>query len=90
MDDYTLTQDGSTLVGADFWNGNVVAFPAAGGGSLDIMLRHLSNPTSVRWGCTTGDDSPFPTTSLYVTEGGGLDPATTRNRLVLELSRVTP
>jgi hypothetical protein len=60
LDDFTLSADGLVLFGADFWNGNAVAFAlpppgtSAPVGNLTVLAGGLQNPTSVRWGCQRG------------------------------------
>ena len=68
------------MLGADFWNGTVVAWKADGTGSLGIIASGLHSPTSVR----LGRGSDFTVNGLYVTEGGGLTRGVTSRR-VLEI-----
>lgn len=69
-----------TMFGADFWAGNVVAFPSDGSdpSSSVVLASGLFNPTSVRPGRGSGFTNGR---TLYVSEGGGLDALTTNRRL---------
>lgn len=83
LDDFTLSQNGTLLYGADYEHGNVVVFPVDGhtGSKATILASQFKNPTSARWGCGGG----FPETSLFVTEGNTLF-GSTPDRMVLELT----
>lgn len=90
LDDFCLSSNGTLLYGADYGKGRVVVFPVDGhtGSSATVLADNLRNPTSARWGCLP-PGSPFPVTSLFVTEGNTLF-GSTPNRLVLELTDVRP
>eukprot|EP01129_Flabellula_baltica_P015963 TRINITY_DN8309_c0_g1_i1.p1 TRINITY_DN8309_c0_g1~~TRINITY_DN8309_c0_g1_i1.p1 ORF type:complete len:294 (-),score=49.62 TRINITY_DN8309_c0_g1_i1:27-908(-) len=81
IDDFCLSPDGSVIYAADFWKGNIASFKADGTGNTQILVSGLNHPTSVRFG---DGGNGFNSTSLFVTEGGGLFKSTT-NRRVLEI-----
>lgn len=79
LDDFALDDTLNLIWGADFLAGNVVRFNADGSGNGTVVVSGLLNPTSVQ----IGAGSDFNSTSIYITEGGGLVPIE-RNRRVLE------
>ena len=68
LDDFTLTSDGNTIFGADYFNKTVVSFDALTGANKVIQFETPFSPTSVRFGVSPN----FNSTSFYVSLGGGL------------------
>lgn len=85
LDDFTLSRDGLTVYGAGFLSNSVAAFASNGTGVVSTLLDGLQNPTSVRWGCGVPG---FPSTSLFITEGGGSQLLHTTNRRVMQITNV--
>ncbi|KAL1524067.1 hypothetical protein AB1Y20_018978 [Prymnesium parvum] len=84
LDDFMVDATGSTLIGADFSGGRVVAFDVQGPDEppLTILLENVQNPTSVRSGCSEGDTTAgLGKRMLFVSEGGGSSGA--QNRRIL-------
>lgn len=72
LDDFTLDHNSSWLIGTAWTNNSLTRFPAfskAPGYDATTVLHGIQNPTSVRWGEGTG----FSPTSLFISEGGGLE-----------------
>ena len=76
LDDFTLTADLQHIIGADFKEGKIVKFSLQDGSepAVEIMADGLVSTTSARLGC--GMDGAagvgFPSTAVFVTEGGGV------------------
>ena len=85
LDDFTLSRDGLTMIGADYWAGRIVEFSAWDGSNGTTLLDNVRNPTSVRF----GPSLLIPNSnrqSLFVTEGGSLNPIFRKpDRNVLEI-----
>ena len=89
LDDFTLSADGSELIGADFLGGRVVAFPVLGSSAphARTLLSGVTNPTSVRRGCVPGDEGHdgeggLGEGMLFVSEGGALSRGATNRRVL--------
>ncbi|KAG2373236.1 hypothetical protein C9374_012339 [Naegleria lovaniensis] len=87
LDDFTLSHDGKIMYGADFLGGRVMKFSAWDGSNSSVVMSDLIFPTSVRLGPRNlrpmkGEQA---TSSLFVTEGGGLFPSIVKNRKLLEI-----
>lgn len=80
LDDFVLSDDGSKIFGADFGRGDLVVFEVGTPDTLQVLAQGYTSPTSVDWGRGPG----FHTTSLYLTEGGGMAETVT-NRRVIEI-----
>jgi sugar lactone lactonase YvrE len=77
LDDIALSPDGSTLYGADFGRGEIMAIPLAGG-SVSVVATGLQAPTSVLFGAGPS----FDANTLYLTEGGGFTDTDTDQRVL--------
>lgn len=88
LDDYTLSDDGTILFGTEFLAGKVMSFHVNSDDDTHdgstVLASGVKNPTSARWGCGTRG---FESTSLFVTEGGGVM-SSVKNRRLLELRNV--
>ena len=89
LDDFTLSADGTELIGADFGGGRVVAFPVLGSSvpHARTLLSGVTNPTSVRRGCVPVDDARpgvegLGEDMLFVSEGGALSRTSTDRRVL--------
>jgi hypothetical protein len=82
LDDFTLSQtDHSSMIGCAYTNGSLTTFPTFSpqpGYNEKTVLTSLRNPTSVRWGSGIG----FASTSLFISEGGGVNGNSTRFRIL--------
>jgi hypothetical protein len=82
MDDFTLSQrNSSTIIGCAWTNNTLTTFPTfspSSGYQEKTILTHIQNPTSARWGTGLG----FATSSLFISEGGGLKPGESKFRIL--------
>ena len=78
VDDFTLSDDGEFIFGADFHHGTIVHFQAGEEDTQEVVYEGFMLPTSVEWGSGPG----FHNTSLYVTEGCAFREGATRCRVV--------
>jgi hypothetical protein len=78
LDDFTLSADGSRIIGCDWSASKIVSFPAwgsAGGPGLKVLVDStISHPTSARFGVIRVPGEPFGSLlpSLFVSEGDTL------------------
>jgi sugar lactone lactonase YvrE len=79
LDDYTLSANGSTITGADFWTGNIATISTVDGKGFKLVGSGFKYPTSARFG-----GKGFNETSLFITEGGSIFKSTT-DRCVYEI-----
>ena len=80
LDDFCISDDGSALYGADFARRTAIRVPIGeeASGRPDVLGRLDYPTTSAAFGSGPG----FRSTSLYVTEGGGIAESTTDRRVV--------
>lgn len=83
MDDFTLSQSNSSLIIGCAWTNNTLTtfptFSPESGYEQKALLSHIQNPSSVRWGSGLGG---FASTSLYISEGCGLQADVTKCRIL--------
>jgi hypothetical protein len=79
LDDFTLAFNGSAVVGCDWTLSKLVKFPAllTNDTFKPVVLvdatAGIHTPTSARWGEDAHSSDPFPSSSLFVTEGRARD-----------------
>lgn len=78
LDDFTLDEGLGLFTGANWLEGRLDQWFLRNGTTLSpALITGLTNPTSCRWG---SEADGFPSTSLYISEGGGILPSQTTQR----------
>jgi sugar lactone lactonase YvrE len=82
LDDFTLDESNQLFSGANFYLGRIDQWYLNGTMVDTPLVTNLTTPTSCRWG---SEADGFPSTSLFISEGGGIFSSFQNTRRTWEL-----